>query len=155
MAIHTSKFNFLWLATPQSSQRQMATQVFTKLTVASKKSSQVESKTLFAHQTKMPIYVIITSKFASIKFQQCCVRKLKTKSLQLKFNGIARTKAQNQKFALKIQQHCAWQLKFNACKLAKAQIHKFAFKFSGTVRQSSNPFFANSLYQHLALRLLW
>lgn len=32
---------------------------------------------------------------------------------------------------------------------------EFAFKFSGTAWQSSNPFFANSLYQHLALRLLW
>ena len=32
---------------------------------------------------------------------------------------------------------------------------KFTFKFSGTVWQNSNPFFANSLYQRLALRLLW
>ena len=112
--------------------------IFAKLTMASKKSSQIQLKTLFYSSNKNAIYIIITSKFASIKFWRCCVQKLKTKSLHLKF-----------------QQHCAWQLKFNACKLAKAQIHKFAFKFSGTVWQNSNPFFANSLYQHLALRLLW
>lgn len=47
-------------------------------------------KTLFYSSNEKAIYVIITSKFASIKFQQCCVRKLKTKSLHLKFSNIVR-----------------------------------------------------------------
>lgn len=131
MAIHTSKFNFYGLPRPQSSQRQMATQVFAKLTVASKKSSQIKPKTLFYSSNKKAIYVIITSKFASIKFQQCCVRKLKTKSLHLKFSSIARGSL-NLMFANSLR------LKFTSSPLnlvalrGKAQTHFLQIRYIST-----------------------
>ena len=49
-----------------------------------------KAQNAFCSSNENAVYVIITSKFASIKFQQCCVRKLKTKSLHLKFSNIAR-----------------------------------------------------------------
>ena len=44
----------------------------------------------FCKRLKMTRQAVITSKFASIKFWRCCVQKLKTKSLHLKFSNIAR-----------------------------------------------------------------
>lgn len=90
-----------------------------------------KAQNAFCSSNENAVYVIITSKFASIKFQQCCVRKLKTKSLHLKFSNIARGSL-NLMFANSLR------LKFTSLPLnlvalrGKAQTHFLQIRYIST-----------------------
>lgn len=78
------------LATPAKLTTTNGYTIFRKARNGEQKIIASRVQNAFCSSNENAVYVIITSKFASIKFQQCCVRKLKTKSLQLKFSNIAR-----------------------------------------------------------------